>query len=211
MHIKTKFPDHNRSYTFTRICFLMTFFMCSSYMTTLIDRDYYRSRASLYQSSGGNVTLPRFGNLCHIPFDNCRCSLMTNTTNSTVECISDVLATAGHILPLVSYILQIYTISILFSFTGYRSELFTDMFWVITLVAFIIIAIVVRGSSCLQCYSSLGINISGLLLTLFLLRLVKRAHDLTAARQRNDRPHQERVVFATPNQEPQVTIGTNTS
>ena len=211
MNIKTKFPDHNRSYTFARVCFLIMLFMLLGHIAVFIGQHYYTSRASLYLSSGGNVTLPRVGNLCHIPFDTCRCSLMTNRTNDTVQCINDVLAMAGHIFPLVSYALQIYTISTFFSFTGYRSEPLTDIFCIVALAALIIIVFAVQGSSCLQHYFSLGINVSGLVLAMFLTYLVKRAHDLTAARRRNDRQHQERVVVEGLNQEPRVTIGTNTS
>jgi hypothetical protein len=74
-------------------------------------------------------------------------------SDSSMKCITDVEAMTGHILPLVAYALQIYLISQLFSFTGKYSHILTDIFWVVALLVFIMIAIAFHGSGCLYLYT----------------------------------------------------------
>lgn len=210
MNIETKFPDYNRSYGFIRIGSLAMFFIFLSGISVCLEVRYRHSRALLIRSSGDNVTVPE-GTLCHIPFDDCRCSVITNRTNPRMECISDAVAMIGHILPLVFYALQIYTISLLFSFTGHGSNFRTDIFWIVALLVFIIIAVAAHGSTCLQTTANAIVNAAGLAFIMFIAHLSKRAHDLTAARESNNTDREKRVLTAKVNQKREIMIKTNVS
>lgn len=209
MKIKTKFPQHNRNYVFARVAFLMLALgnLMMAFLT--IEKYYYRSRVSLFLSTGGNMTLHSSGNLCHIPFDSCRCSLIANATDDTVKCISDVTAMIGHVIPLVSYVLQIYGISSLFSLTGRHSGLLTNVFWLFALLIFIIVVIIAHGSTCLQCYGTFALLTTGAILGIFLWHLIMRAHALTASRKNNGTHRQERILIARHNPKSEISTKIN--
>jgi hypothetical protein len=131
--------------------------------------------------------------------------VLSNKSDESIKCITDTAAMAGRLLPLVSYALQIYGISTLFSFTGYYSQLLTDIFWIIALFIFVVIAIGVHGSSCLHFYTSFIITAIGILMTCFLMYLVKRSHGHNSVYERRKTYRHERVVV-TNNQERKTTI-----
>jgi hypothetical protein len=205
MNIKTKFPHDNRSYIVARLSFLSVLFILLFYGTLWIDIQFQISRASLFPLSRHNITYASDQHRCDIPYDNCRCSVISNKPNESIKCITDLVAITGHLLPLVSYALQIYGISTLFSFTGYYSQLLTDIFWVIALFVFVIIAIGAHGSSCLHFYTSFIIVAIGLLMAGFLMFLVKRSHHHNSSKKSNSTSRHKRVLV-TNNQERETTI-----
>ena len=196
MNIKTKFPQNNRSYIVARLSFLTLILFLLSYTSVSLEQRYQKSRKSLFRWPSGNTTHDSIWEKCNISYDNCRCSVMTNKTDASVECISDTAAMAGHLLPLVSYALQIYAISTLFSFTGKYSGLLTDICCFVALFIFVIIAIAVHGSSCLYSYTSLVIAEMNILLIIFFMYVIKRSHNHNSAHEIKDTHNHERVVVA---------------
>ncbi len=205
MNIKTKFPHDNRSYTVARLSFLSMVLILLLCGFVWLHGHYRNSRESLFPLPSRNITHISDQDRCDIPYDNCRCSVISNKSNESIKCITDIAAMAGHLLPLVSYALQIYGISTLFSFTGYYSQLLTDIFWIIALFVFVIIAIAVHGSSCLHYYTSLIIAVDGMLMTFFLVFLVKRSHHHNSLKESNSTYRDEKVVL-TNNQARETTI-----
>ncbi len=205
MNIKTKFPHHPRCYIVARLSFLSMVLFFLYYGTVSLQVHFQNSRESLFPLSSRNMTYVSYLNRCSIPYDDCRCSVLLNKSDESIKCITDTAAMAGRLLPLVSYALQIYGISTLFSFTGYYSQLLTDIFWIIALFIFVVIAIGVHGSSCLHFYTSFIITAIGTLMTCFLMYLVKLSHGHNSVYERRKTYRHERVVV-TNNQERKTTI-----
>lgn len=89
---------------------------------------------------------------CNVSYDECRCSAMSNETHQSPFCINDTQFTRGYIFTLISYAVQIYSISKLFFFTGKYSEILTDLFWVIALTLFVLIMLFIQGNPARQSY-----------------------------------------------------------
>lgn len=106
-------------------------------------------RERIFSLSSTNMTANANFLKCNIAHEECRCSIISNKSHTTIECITDIQVMIAPILPLVSYVLQLYVIYKVFSFTGRYSHIFRDICWTIALFLFIIIAIGVRGSTCL--------------------------------------------------------------
>jgi len=133
--------------------------------------------------------------------------MISNKSDKSIKCIPDIQAMTGHILPLLSYALQLYVISKLFYFTGNYSHILTDIFWIIALFVFVIIAIGVHGSSCLHSNTSFTIASTGLLQVGFVMLLVKRSHSRNTSHENHNTNRHQRVI--TNNQDNTTTI-TNT-
>ncbi len=172
MVIKIKFPLDNNSYTDARLPSLALFVFLMSFGTMYLDVQAMNSRRSIFLSSQPNMTLVDSRLLRNIPYDDCRCSVLSNQSNNSIKCVDDIQAMAAHILPLVSYLLQLYLIYELFSFTGNYSHILTDIFWIVALFVFVIIGIGVHGSSRLHSYTTSVICMTGMVTFGFVTSLV---------------------------------------
>jgi hypothetical protein len=149
MFIKIRYPLILKSYYDG--CFVtcvLSLFLASGVILTF-NFQIEDCRTSISLLSRNNTMLNGSFSQCNISYEECRCSVISNKSNNPIECITDLQATIAHISPLVSYMLHLYVIYELFSFTGKYSHILKDIFWVIALFVFIIIAIVARGSTCL--------------------------------------------------------------
>ena len=122
---------------------------------------FVKSRGSLFHSATHNMTKIKKFFLCKIPFDDCRCSVLSKTADKSMDCITDTQAMAGHVLPLLSYVLQLYLIYKLVSITGKYSYILTEVFWVTALFIFVIITVAIQGGSCLHFYTDVTISFTG--------------------------------------------------
>jgi hypothetical protein len=177
MSIRIKFPPENEIYT-NSITFNMAvlLFMIAGPLLSLEFR-FVNACQSLFPLLTSNMTIDSNLSPCRIPYDECRCSVLSNRSGLTTECLMDVEAMIGHILPLVIYALQLYLIYKLVSVTGKYSHILTDIFWIIALVVFVIIAIAVHGSSCFHFYSVLIICSTSILLVALVFYLFGRVRD----------------------------------
>ena len=176
MNIETKFPHHPRCYIVARLAFLSIVVFFLSHASLFLEMNIQASCNPLSSFSSQNMTHVNYLNTCIIPYDDCRCSVLSNKSNESIKCITDTAAIATRLLPLVSYILQIYGISTIFSFMGYYRNLLTDIFWLVALFIFVIIAICVYGSTCLHYYTSLAVALIGLSVGLYFIYLIKLSH-----------------------------------
>jgi hypothetical protein len=156
-----------------------------------LDIQFQNFRQSIFLSNRSHTTLVDYGSLCNISYDDCLYSALSNKSENSTKCIADVEAMTGHILPLVSYALQLYLIYELFSFTGKYSHILTDIFWIAALLVFIFIAIAVHGSSCLHRDTSYIILLTGMLIFGFVMYLTLNSDtEYPSRRHRNTYPDQ---------------------
>lgn len=127
-----------------------------------------------FPSSTNNITVDNKVSGCSIPYDQCRCAGALGRFRFREKCISDGEAIAGHVMPLIIYAQALYLCYKLVSFTGKYRHILTDMFWIIALLIFTMIAIAVHGSSCFYYYTATIISIVGVLLGVVLFCLFVR-------------------------------------
>jgi hypothetical protein len=111
---------------------------------------------------------------------------------------------AADISPLVLYLLQLYIIYVLFSFTGKYSHILTDIFWVVALVVFVIIAIATHGSSCLHFNTIFIVSVTGFPLAYLPIYLFCRLRDEYLLRERHNTYRDQ--TLTTSNNENDITI-----
>lgn len=125
---------------------------------------FLNSCAAIYPLSTNNMTFDNKTWRCSIPYDDCRCSILSNRTDITGVCLTELETITGHICPLIIYVLQMYLIYNLVSFKGKYGHIFADICWIIALVIFIIIAIAAHGSDCFHYRMVLIISATGICL-----------------------------------------------
>ena len=140
----------------------------TSFFLLYLGNLFQSSRDSIFPLAKSNETLSNILFQCGTPYDQCRCSVLSNKTNRSMKCITDVEAMTGHILPLVSYVLQFYLIREFFSFTRNYSCSLNELYEVIAFAIFITIGIAVHGSSCSHFYTCMVISTTGMCLSGFI-------------------------------------------
>jgi hypothetical protein len=88
---------------------------------------------------------------------------------------------------------------------GYYRNLLTDIFWLVALFIFVIIAICVYGSSCLHYYTSIAVALIGLSVGMYFMYLIKLSHEHKPVHEMRKTYRHEREVI-TNNQEHKTTI-----
>ncbi len=183
MSIKIKFRFGNNIYADRCTISLAVILLVTSLGLMYLNSQFKHSRESIFPSSRPNGTLHSALFQCSIPYDQCRCSVLPNKSASSVKCLTDGMAMAGHIWPLVPYALQLYLLHKFFSFTGKYSHILTDIFWVAALFVLVIIAIFVYGSSCLYFYTCVMIFITSGFLYGFVFHHLSQSKRKSSSRQ----------------------------
>jgi hypothetical protein len=169
IHVKL---DVNQ-YNVTRIVFLGTiiFFFISPFNIMLL-RTFETSRESLIRLRMPNAAEAGTFLSCSTPYDDNRCSVQSANRTDSKHCLTDVEAIAGHISPLVSFVMQVCLIRELFALTGKYSHIFVNILWLVSLFIFITVATAVHGSTCYHDYTTFIISLVGLLLGGFIMSLL---------------------------------------
>jgi len=194
MIIKIKCPLDNNSYTDARLPALALFVVIIGYGNFCLRIDFQNFRQSIFLLSRPNMTLADWRSLCNIPFDEYRCSVISNKFNNSTKCIKDIDAMTAHILPLVSYMLQLYFIYELFSIKGSYSHILTDIFWIVALFVFVIIAIGVHGSTCLHALTNDIIYMTGVAMFGFVMFLHFYSDEYYSSYERRNTYRYQRLV-----------------
>ena len=205
MSIQIKFPPENEIYNASSaVNMAMLIILIASPLPILEFR--FRNACELFFSlPTHNRTVDSNVSGCSIPYDQCRCSFSSNRSSGfTKECITDAEAMAGHVLPLVVYAEVLYLFYNLVSFTGKYRHIFTDIFWIIALVIFVILAVAVHGSSCLHYYTIFIISTISVLLAFVPFHLYCRVRDQYLLRARHDANQDQRLT--TDDHEHDITI-----
>jgi hypothetical protein len=165
MSIRIKFRFGTNGYADKRAISLALIILFIPLVVIYLENLFQSSRESNSPSCIPNGTLPSVFLKCSFPYDKYRCSVRSNRPDNSIKCITDVQAVTGHILPLVSYLFQLYLIHEFFSFADIYNYNFTGVFWTAFFVIFVIIAIAVHGSSCLHFYTCMIICSTGVCLS----------------------------------------------
>ena len=167
---------------------------------------FQSSRESIFPLAKSNETLSNILFQCGTPYDQCRCSVLSNKTNRSMKCITDVEAMTGHILPLVSYVLQFYLIREFISFTRNYSYNLSELYEVIAFVIFITIGIAVHGSSCSHFCTCMVISITGMCLSGFIFQQLFDHQYKYISRKIYDTFQDQRLPTKKKNREIRITI-----
>jgi hypothetical protein len=204
MSIQFKFPPENETYDkSSAVNMAMLIFLTAGFLP-LLEIRFTNICQSSFPLSTHNVTVDSNLSGCSIPYDQCRCSVLSNRSGFTKECIPDVEAMAGHIVPLVIYAQVLYLFYKLVSFTGKYRHIFTDIFWIIALVIFVILAIAVHGSSCFHYNTVLIMSATGGSLAMVPFCLYAHIRDQYLLRAGRDTNPDQRLT--TNNHEHDITI-----
>jgi hypothetical protein len=102
-----------------------------------------RSQESFFMLRMSNVTSVKANLYCDIPYDNCRCSVI-----STKYCLTNKHLKAGRILPLVLFVLEVYLIRELVSLSGDHINVLAYVSWIASLFVFVGILIIIYRNTC---------------------------------------------------------------
>lgn len=162
MNLKTK--DSSRSATghFVRIVFSGVIINLIFYGIWYADDQIENCRRSILSLSVTNMTLNHSLSQCSNPPEECRCSFSSNKFNNSVECITDIQAISSHILPPISFLLQLYVMYELLSSTDDYTHIFLTTLWFVAFFILTIIAIGTHGASCFFLNLKWVVGVSGL-------------------------------------------------
>lgn len=131
---------------------------------------------TILQSRNMNMTERVDAFFCDLSYTDCLCSRSTNESSSSHNCITSTQLTITRVLPLVSFLGQIYLIRMLFSFTGDQRHLVTYTLWILSIFIFIAITIGIHWSSCYHAYVSYIIFVTACVLLSLSMRNVLIVH-----------------------------------
>ncbi len=122
------------------------------------------SQGAIINPRGLNVSRRSFYFYCGLPYNDCLCTVLLNSFNTSKTCITNVQLVGSHILPLISFLLQIYLVRALFSlYTAHRRVIIYAL-WIVSIFIFIIVTIGIYWSSCFQVSITLILYFTGALL-----------------------------------------------
>jgi len=111
------------------------------------------SRESLIHSRMPTAEVGGLFESCSTPYDDNRCSVQLISNNHSENCLTDIEAMTGHILPLVSFVMQVCLIRELFVLRGNYSHILVNILWLVSLFTFIIVIVAAHGSTCYNVYA----------------------------------------------------------
>jgi len=122
---------------------------------------FEESQESILRSRGLNVTnkSPLF--FCVVPYDDCLCSVLSNISNTSEKCITNVELVGNRILPLISFLLQIFLVRELFSLSTDHRRVIIYALWTASTVVFIGMTTSIYLSSCYHAYITVILYLTG--------------------------------------------------
>jgi hypothetical protein len=141
-----------------------------------------KSEKLILQSRKINVTERLDFYYCDLPYDDCLCSVLSNKSDTSDGCITYFQLVGSRILPLVSFLLQIYLIRELFSFSAGRPRVIIYALWITSIFIFIGMTISIYWNSCYQAYISGSLLVTGASLCMLSMHnvLVVRDHQVSS-------------------------------
>jgi len=119
------------------------------------------SEESILHSRGLNVTRGSEILYCFLPYDDCLCSVLSNKSNASENCITYDQLVGSRILPLVSFFLQIFLVRELFSLSGDHRIVAIFVLWIASILTFLGMIISIFWSSCYQAHISFTLFVTG--------------------------------------------------
>ena len=89
---------------------LDTILMVVGYKIMMLHQQFLYARESLFPLSTHDTITTNNWYRCVIPFDDCRCSMVSTKSDTSIKCITDAQAMNSHIMPLIAYMIHLYII-----------------------------------------------------------------------------------------------------
>ena len=199
MNRRAKHSSHSETGPFVRFMSSAVILQLLFYAIWHADDQIKYCRNSILSLPVTKMTLNNSLSQCNIPYEECRCSVSSDKFNNSKNCITDIQAMGSHILPPISFVLQLYVIYDLFSFSsagGYWNILL-GILWLIALFVFIIVAIRMHGISCLYFSINWIVGSSSLFLLLPIVYLVVRRdmEERSRGYRRTDRVRKSAKIY----------------
>ena len=118
--------------------------------------------------------------VCNTSPVNCRCS---DSSNSSIQCVPDIEMMVTHVLPLVIYVLELYFVYQMFSFTGNYKHMLTDIFWAASMFIFIYLLIDIHGTSLLHQFITAIISLSGAYVSFYIMMFTKSMQESNSSEE----------------------------
>lgn len=114
----------------------------------------------ILQSRNMSVTEGSDFFLCDLQYTDCLCPLSTNRSDSSLDCITHAQLIITRMLPLISFLGQVYVIQKLFSINGDQRHVVIFTLWTALILVFIGITIAIHWDSCYHAYISFIISLT---------------------------------------------------
>jgi hypothetical protein len=118
------------------------------YLSYLIHNKLDDAQEELYHSRMLNITSLDIRLFCEMSFDDSLCSVQSTKTKQSKYCLTDNFLFGSRIFLLVSFVLQIFVIHDLFSFSGKYVRFIVYGLWIVAVFIVIIIANGIYRDSC---------------------------------------------------------------
>jgi len=98
---------------------------------------------------------------CDLPYDDYLCSILSNKSNSSENCIPTIHLLGSRILTLVSVFFQIFILHEIFSLNTVHRRVIKNALMMASIYTFIFITIIIHWSSCSHLYLTLILYFTG--------------------------------------------------
>jgi hypothetical protein len=152
-------------------------FWVQSKYTSILER----TQKSVFMLRMPNVSTVEANLYCDIPYDDCRCSIV-----STKYCLTDKQLKTSRIVPLVLFVLQLYLIRELVSLSGDNICFLVYVPWIASLFVFIGILAIIYRYHCFYGYTGLIVSVTGYPLSIFVIYKVMSHNQRTLSSHNNN-------------------------
>jgi hypothetical protein len=126
-----------------------------------------KSEKSILQTRNITITERPFIFYCHLPYDDCLCSIIHNQSNTSYECVGYSVLVGSRVLPLISFFSQIALVQVVFSISTDRRAVVICTLWIISLFSFIVIIIGIYWNRCSHAFITSILGFTGTVLSCF--------------------------------------------
>jgi len=103
---------------------------------------------------------------CDLSYDDCLSPVLLNKSDTSKKCITNVQLVVSRILPLISFLLQIFLVRELFSLSGDHHHVVIYALWIASMIIFIGMIVTIYLSSFYHDYITIMLYWTGSLLIL---------------------------------------------
>jgi hypothetical protein len=122
------------------------------------------SKKAILHSRGLNLTHIPSLFYCDVPYDDCLCPVLSNKSENSENCITNVQLVGSRILPAIVFFLQMCLIRELFSLSGDHRHVIIYALWIASMFTFVGMIISIYWNSCYHAYIALTLCSTGGLL-----------------------------------------------
>jgi hypothetical protein len=161
MSIKIRYDTTLTEYQISRAVLLACVVVAITWLNLYLQNLVGESQESIVHSRKLNVThiTPFF--YCDLPSDDCLCSVLSNISDTSEKCVTNVQIVTNRIIPLISFVLQILLVRELFSLNTDHRRVIIHTLWIASIIIFIVMTITIYLSSCYHVYTIITLYFTG--------------------------------------------------